>query len=213
MKCPACSTDVPLESLFCPKCGGALKGQAAPESPAESGLERLQQTVAAAKAGGNETEHDLWKGGFSPKAMLGYWLLAGVVTLVGIVIGIFLPSPLTWALVAGISLSLWAGMALYLLYQRMGVEYQLTTQRLFHRSGILTRVTNRVEVIDIDDVQFTQSFIERFLGVGTIRILSTDVSDPKLILSGIDDVKNVADTIDKVRREERRRRGIHIETV
>ena len=161
----------------------------------------------------DDAEHDLWKGGFSPKAMLGYWLLAGLVTVVAIVVGIFAINPVVWIIGIAVAFSLWVAFALYLLYQRLGVEYHLTTQRLFHRQGILSRVTNRIEVIDIDDVQFTQSFVERFLGVGTIRILSTDISDPKLIMTGIDDVKNVFDIIDKVRRDERRRRGLHIETV
>jgi hypothetical protein len=89
----------------------------------------------------------------------------------------------------------------------------LTNQRFIHRSGILRRVTNRIEVIDIDDVQYEQSIIDRFLGVGTIRILSSDISDPKLIIPGIDDVVHVWEMMDKCRREERKRRGLHIETV
>jgi len=145
-------------------------------------------------------------------ALKGYrytaWIIVAVVA--GIATG---NNPVVWLVGLGIAFAMWIAFALYLLYQRLGVEYQLTTQRLFHRKGILARVTNRVEVIDIDDVQFSQNLVERFFGVGTIRILSTDISDPKLVMVGIDDVKNVADTIDKVRRDERRRRGLHIETV
>jgi predicted methyltransferase len=89
----------------------------------------------------------------------------------------------------------------------------LTDQRLIHRYGILTRITNRVEVIDIDDIKFTQNLIDRFLGVGTIQILSSDVSDPKLTLWGIDDVKHVFALMDDARRDERRKRGMYIETV
>jgi uncharacterized membrane protein YdbT with pleckstrin-like domain len=173
----------------------------------------MMAKVESVRNSPDDLEQDLWKGGFSPKAMLGYWLLAGVVTIVAIVAGIVTMNPVIWIIGLGVAFSLWVAFALYLLYQRLGVEYHLTTQRLFHRQGILSRVTNRIEVIDIDDVQFSQSLIERFLGVGTIRILSTDVSDPKLVMVGIDDVRNVSDIIDKVRRDERRRRGLHIETV
>ena len=72
---------------------------------------------------------------------------------------------------------------------------------------------NRIEVIDIDDVTVEQGLIERMFGVGTIRLLSSDTSDPKLFLRGIDDVKRVAAMIDDVRRDERRKRGMYIETV
>ena len=89
----------------------------------------------------------------------------------------------------------------------------LTNQRLVHHYGILTRVTNRIEVIDIDDIKFTQNILERILGVGTIQILSTDVSDPKLVIRGIDDVKRVFALMDDARRDERRKRGMYIETV
>jgi hypothetical protein len=70
-----------------------------------------------------------------------------------------------------------------------------------------------VEVIDIDDVSYSQGPIERLLGVGTIKLLSSDVSDPQLILRGIDDVQRVATLIDNARREERRRRGLYLESV
>ena len=145
--------------------------------------------------------------------MIFYWLLAAGVTLIAIIAGVLSLNPVVWIVGLGVAVALWIAFALYLLYQRLSVDYQLTNQRLIQRNGILTRVTNRVEVIDIDDVQFTQNIVERFLGVGTIRILSSDISDPKLVMIGIDDVKNVADTIDNVRRDERRRRGLHIETV
>ncbi len=209
MNCPACQTEMPNDALFCAKCGQRLKDST--PMPAGTPMDRLKQRGNTP----DEPETNLWKGGFSPKAMLGYWLLALVITLGGFVAGLFFgpAAPAVWLLVALLSIALWGGLVLYYLYLRYGMSYELTSQRLVHKVGIFSQTTNRIEVIDVDDVSFHQSFIERLLGVGTIRILSSDTSDPMLTIRGIDDVKRIANMIDNVRRDERRRRGMYIETV
>ncbi len=91
-------------------------------------------------------------------------------------------------------------------------SYRLTRYRLFHEHGILGRVTNRMETIDIDDVTVQQSFIERMLNIGTIIVRSSDRTEPELRLRGIEHVNDVADLIDNARRAERQRRGLHLES-
>lgn len=216
MLCPACQADMPAEALYCAKCGQRLKDSTAPAAGTAASAtpaDRLKQRVAATP---DEPETPLWNGGFSPKAMIGYWLLAALATVAGIVAGVLF-GPTTngaaWLLVMLLCIALWGGLVLYYLYLRYGMHYELTSQRLVHKVGILSQSTNRIEVIDVDDVSYHQTFIERMLGVGTIRILSSDTSDPMLVIRGIDDVKRIANMIDNVRRDERRRRGMYIETV
>lgn len=205
MNCPACKTENAADALFCSKCGQRLNEL---EAAAPTGAERLKQRVPA----GAEPETKLWSGGFSPKAMIGYWVLAAVLT-VGGAIGGFFGGPPAWLLVGLLAIALWGGLFLFYLYLRYGMSYELTSQRLIHKVGILSQTTNRIEVIDIDDVATHQTFIERLLGVGTIKILSSDTSDPTLSIRGIDEVKRIATMIDNVRRDERRRRGMYIENV
>jgi membrane protein YdbS with pleckstrin-like domain len=107
----------------------------------------------------------------------------------------------------------WLYCFLLLCYRRMSVRYLLTTQRFVHESGILRRVTDRIEVIDIDDITFEQGPLERLVGVGTIRVSSRDRSHPQLELPGIENVKDVSERFDNARRAERRRRGLHIEQI
>ena len=210
MQCPACASEVDPSSAFCPKCGQRLDA-AAP--PSKTPTENFKAVQAAARANTDE-ERPLWRGGFSWKAMLGYWslaVLATIAAIVGAVLGMAIPAV---PIAAGvIVLVVWLFVFGYFLYQRISLEYELTNQRLVHHYGILTRVTNRIEVIDIDDIKFTQNILERMLGVGTIQILSSDVSDPKLVIRGIDDVKNVFGLMDDARRDERRKRGMYIESV
>jgi membrane protein YdbS with pleckstrin-like domain len=171
---------------------------------------RAAQTASAANA---EPEQPLWQGGYSAKAMYGSWILAGVVTVIAVVAAVVAPMPLTWLIAGGVVAVLWVTLLGSFVIERLSVEYTLTTQRLTHRRGILRQVTDRIEVIDIDDVQYVQGIIERMFGVGTIKLLSSDVSDKTLTMRGIDGVQRVANLIDNARREERRKRGLYMESV
>ncbi|MCA9147076.1 MAG: PH domain-containing protein [Planctomycetaceae bacterium] len=154
-----------------------------------------------------DDEQDLWAGGYSGKAMYGTWVLGGLVTI-GLIAGAFAFPPLLFGVPVPL---IFLGVAFA--YKKLSVHYELTTQRFIHKSGILKRVTDRIEVIDIDDVTYEQGLVQRMLNVGTIKISSTDRTHPELVLSGIDGVAQVADMIDDVRRKERRKRGLHIESI
>src|SRR5689334_15227901 len=83
MNCPACKAENAPDALFCSKCGQRL---AEVEMPvAAPGVERMKRAPMAA-----EPETKLWSGGFSPKAMIGYWVLAAVLTVGGVIACLFL---------------------------------------------------------------------------------------------------------------------------
>jgi uncharacterized membrane protein YdbT with pleckstrin-like domain len=211
MLCPACSTDIAADSVFCPKCGHRLS-EAAPAGAARTPAEKLRSGDRSAPS--TEPEQQLWHGSYSPKAMYGSWLLATILTIIAIFVSALLWAIPVVAIAAGVIVVVyWLCLIGFLIVERLSVDYTLTSQRFIHQVGFLRRVTNRIEVIDIDDVTFEQGFVERMFGVGTIKILSSDTSDPKLTLRGIDDVKRVANMIDDARRQERRKRGMYIESV
>ena len=227
MNCPTCSAQVPGDATFCPQCGARLtRAAGGPASEDESTAAatsdsaRSQGARAAAAAGfrpkGGElpAEKELWTGGYSPKAMYGPWIGAAVATIAGLIaVPLLRNDTLGWSIFGIAVLLVWGGLLLTLVIRRLSVKYRLTNHRLFHEQGILRRVTDRIEIIDIDDVTVEQGIIERMLGVGTIRVTSSDRSSPELIMPGIDPVKEVADTIDHARRAERQRRGLFIESV
>ncbi len=169
------------------------------------------------KVDSTEPEVSLWSGGYSAKAMFGTWLFSVLVTIAIVVALILLPkeywppnAPL--ALIAGVVIGVWWLIAIGIyFYERIAVHYELTSQRFIHKRGILTRTTDRIDVVDIDDVTFRQGIIQRMLGVGTIVLEGSDNTHPKLTLLGIDQVDKVSGMIDDTRRKERRRRSVHID--
>lgn len=184
-------------------------------APELTPTEKFHQLAAAKLSAANATsppERSLWKGGYSPKAMYGVWLTTGALTVGAIFLVILLGKAAelaVWYAVGGLVLLLWIAVAVTYLYRRLGMHYELTTQRFIHQSGVLVRRTDRIEVIDIEDISYTQGIVQRLLGVGTIRISGRDQSHPHLDLYGIDKVPEVASLIDDVRRDERRRRSLH----
>ncbi|MFP6669524.1 MAG: PH domain-containing protein [Pirellulales bacterium] len=237
MICPKCESEVSEDGLFCPKCGVRLGGNdngfeghaaapsadnSAPESPPPATASESTTATPRDKFRPaddrqdivDDEEVDIWKGGYSPKAMFSVWIAAGLLTLLAMVGAIWLgASGRVWLYLSIATACVWIGLLLRLVYMRLDVHYHLTSQRFIHEQGILRRKTDRVEVIDIDDVAFEQNIIERIVGVGTIRLESSDKSHSELVLKGIDQVKEVAGQLDAARRKERVRRGLHIEAV
>jgi hypothetical protein len=198
MKCASCGAEVVEQSVYCHKCGhrvgqagGALKQAAGAAADAPGGPDRI-----------------LWDGSFSPKAMYGTYLVCLVLSVAILVGGLIFFPPAALA-----ALLVWLWPLGVLAYRKLAVHYRLTPERFIHERGILKRVTDRIEVIDMDDITYEQGIIERMLGVGTLRITSSDRTHPKLILPGIDDVARVAGIVDDARRSERNRRGVYIESV
>lgn len=207
MQCNQCGREAPAESAFCPKCGAPF------DDTAMEGDAQLPQFPTANRGRGNAPpEGDLWVGSYSPKAMAGAAIAAGVLTVLGMILATF-GGPAGWAALVVAAIVVWCGLALVYFYRRLTVHYRLSTYRFFHDSGLLSRTGNRVEVIDIDDVTVEQGPIERLFGVGTISIRSSDTTDPQLRLPGIENVHEVADLIDGTRRAERQRRGMFMENV
>ncbi len=223
MRCPQCKTEVLPDSLFCHKCGERLdqhdpaitRDDAGPAAESETPVEKFKAAASTVMDAKDEPELELWRGGYSSKAMIGNWIGSGLGGLLLLIIAILWASghPLWfWLLILAAFAPGLYNLAVFL-YRKMSVHYLLTNQRFIHESGFLRRLTNRIEVLDMDDIVFEQGLIERLMGVGTIRILSSDVSHPQLSLRGIENVANISNLIDNTRRTERRKRGLHIESI
>ncbi len=216
MRCPRCSADVPSDGAFCHVCGEHLaendphKTPSTHATPASALRDRGRSTVDMQE----DEERELWRGSFSAKALIHYWIVAvGLSVVLPVGAARAAVDTQAWLLLAAALLSMWGVLAIVVVYRKLNVSYELTNQRFVHNLGILTRYTHRIEVIDFDDVGYRQGILERLVGVGTIAVHSSDVTDPVLVIPGIDCVRDVAELMDEARRAERVRRGLHIEAV
>lgn len=93
-------------------------------------------------------------------------------------------------------------------FMSISVQYTLTNERVRVRHGMMSKDREDVELVRVQDVDFSQTVRERLLNVGDIRISSHDPSSPTLILN---DVANPEDVHELVRRavlEARKRHGL-----
>jgi membrane protein YdbS with pleckstrin-like domain len=232
MTCHICGTELVAGAAYCHGCGAPVKPNGdnadfasapaalydAPASPDPQPPSATPQSPAAriTSLGGpgprGAAEIELWQGGYAPRAMLGEFLAADAASVLLIVAGVIQSNAIVWWIVAALILLMWLWLGARLAARKLGVRYRLTSQRFFHESGILRRVTDRIEVIDFDDITNVQGLLERMAGVGRIKITSSDRTHPELWLYGIADVQRVAGLFDSARHAERVRRGLHIET-
>lgn len=93
-------------------------------------------------------------------------------------------------------------------YKVVSLKYRLTTQRLFVEKGLIAKHLEELELFRVKDVTVKQGILQRILGFGTIIVLSTDDSNPRVSLIGINKPVNVKETIRNCYREARKREGV-----
>jgi membrane protein YdbS with pleckstrin-like domain len=221
MKCPVCHTEAAAGAAFCQHCGAKLPrfdSGGPTRSPADTQPPAVEPTPgleppSRRRGVADVPEETLWEGSYSPKAMLGTVVGCAVASLALIVVGFAISNGAIWTTIWTMIALSWLAVILQLSARRLGVHYRLTNQMFYHQKGVLTRVTNRVEAIDIDDVTYEQGLLERMVNVGRIKITSSDRTDPALWVVGVENVQDVALKIDKARRAERMRRGVSVEAV
>jgi membrane protein YdbS with pleckstrin-like domain len=217
MKCSICNAESAADATFCAKCGAKLApGGSKPASPAESGASGSPAGGGALGRGRNADvpEEVLWEGTYSPKAMLGATVGAALVSVALAVVAVgFVDSGALRLAIGGAIVLVWLALGVLLLARRLGIRYKLTNQMFYHQEGILTRTTDRIELIEVHDVTWKQGLVQRLVNVGTVIITSSDRTNPKFEMDGVEDVEEVAKKIDNARRGEQVRRGRRIESI
>jgi membrane protein YdbS with pleckstrin-like domain len=87
---------------------------------------------------------------------------------------------------------------LYALYRFLLTNahvYQLTDQRLLETKGLLFKDTDVLELYRVKDVGIQQPLLQRLLGCGTVILLTSDRSSPRVVLSAIRNPHAVAELL------------------
>jgi membrane protein YdbS with pleckstrin-like domain len=113
------------------------------------------------------TEETLWRGNRSQITNVGKYLLS-LLLLGGFVVGGFFFTPA------------WIGCALPIIWfawiwiATKAESFELTTERLRLKKGVLNQVFDEVELYRVKDVSHSRSALQRMFGLGTIALLTSD---------------------------------------
>jgi len=190
-----------------------------PESKQREGGERQRLSPDAVwrqRAGHSaeldpDAEDELWQGRTSWKHFTDLILVAGGWSLVAAFVWFKASAAIGWVAV-GVSVVGWAYVLGRILFAMLNYRYRLTTQRLFIEKGILSSTIDQTELIRVDDLRIYKSFLNRVMGLGTIEIFSTDASDRRVLILGIENPDELADSV-RERMRRLRQRSLFVESL
>jgi membrane protein YdbS with pleckstrin-like domain len=206
----ASTSDVPLH---------AGNGIPAPTGAVAGPVNTGQEPAAELRGIGIEGEVIAWQGRYSMRNF--FARLAGMALLsMAWVILAFYTWPgghgnlvvLAWA-TGIVVLVLWLALVRRIILARFGHSYQLTNRRIFATTGVFERRRDQIELLRVQDVYLRQNFLSRWLGIGTVVVVSSEQHFPIMYLTGVDDPKAVMDLIWHHARAERDVRSVKIDQI
>ena len=76
-------------------------------------------------------------------------------------------------------------LGLYIYLQQKLTVYRLTHLFLEKKSGVFFRTTNSTDLVSIKDQTLTRNPLEMILGLSTLKIVASDISDPEMYVKAI----------------------------
>jgi len=101
--------------------------------------------------------------------------------------------------------------ALYLLKRIVElklISYMVTTDRIEWERGFLTRKIDNIDMFRVVDLQLHRSLLEVMLGIGTVKIITTDKTDPEFNFKYVRRPRALYDLLKRASLDSDRRRGV-----
>jgi len=148
----------------------------------------------------------LWSGHTSQWVHFWYYLFC-IVIAVGIAFAATIPALFTGGL-AYLALVIPLLMWVIRWWVTKCTTYELTSQRLRIRTGILNKKVDELELFRVKDYSMEQPFLLRLVGLGNVSMVSSDASHPSVALRAIPGVENVREKLRTAVQAERDRRRV-----
>jgi uncharacterized membrane protein YdbT with pleckstrin-like domain len=140
----------------------------------------------------------VYEGGPVWRSILSFYVTGILAALViAVVVGLFTGSGtavVVW--IAGIVVVVLAG-----LVKRIGTRYVITNQRLHIKRGILGRRVQHTRIERVQNVNTSQSLLDRLLRVGSVDFDTAGTDDSDFVFYGVSQPDEVVAAVDRAQRE------------
>ncbi len=115
------------------------------------------------------------------------------------------PSVLSDAGLCAMTGGLWLAVTIC---RSLSTRYKLTTERLIVTSGLLSQSSEEVGTYRVKDVSVSQGALDRMMDVGTVTVIVSDASSPRIELKGIGSPMKRKEQIRQMSRASRKSEGV-----
>lgn len=218
MQCISCKATIDADSRFCRHCGATQAMAPTPQAPSANSSPASALSAPDEKAANPYRdpafEKEVWTGRPAWRSSYGQWFLWAVLSLAGLYAMRRYEAGETtrnvaWTLIGAAALFVLLRQA----YASLSLHYRLTTQRLFIQRGILSRVTDQMELVRVDDVRVRQGIVDRLVNTGDVEIIGSDKTDDAVWLENVSAPSEVAESLRRNVRAARGKGTLFVENV